>query len=340
VTGHAILLNLLGGVALLVWATRMVKTGVLRAFGERFRRLIAHATAGPVRACLTGVAVSTAVQSSSATALIVVSFVERGLVALAPALALMLGADIGSTLVVQALSLNLAALVPLLLIAGVALFMLSSSATAQQVGRIVIGLALMVVSLGMVVGASQSLRESAGLAIVLERLAEDPILAIVIGAGLTWLLHSSVAFVLLVISLAGAGVLGPASAMALVLGANIGSGLIPIGLSGKAPAPTRRVLFGNLAFRLFGAVAAFAVLDWAVEGTARFEADRARQVADFHTAFNLALALVFLPLTPVAAGLLERWVPQTQPPGSRRSSISTRRSSTVRRWRWAARRAN
>src|SRR5215207_3605243 len=107
VTGHGILLNLLGGVALLIWATRMVKTGVLRAFGERFRRAIGHATAGLLRACLAGVAVSTAVQSSSATALLVVSFVERGLLALPPALAAMLGADIGSTLVVQALSLNL-----------------------------------------------------------------------------------------------------------------------------------------------------------------------------------------------------------------------------------------
>ncbi len=311
-SGHLILVNLLGGVALLVWATRMVKTGVLRAFGERFRRLIAQATAGPIRACVTGVVVSTAVQSSSATALILVSFVERGLVALAPALAVMLGADIGSTLIVQALSFNLAALVPVLLVAGVALFMLSSSPTAQQAGRIVIGLALMILSLGMVVGASQPLRGSATLALVLERLADDPILGVVIGAGLAWLLHSSVAFVLLVISLAGAGVLGPAPAMALVLGANIGSGLIPIGLSMKAPAAARRVLLGNIAFRLVGTLAAFSLLDAAADGIARLEADPARQVADFHTAFNLALAIVFLPLTRIAAGLLERFVPEAQ----------------------------
>jgi len=310
VTGHGILLNLLGGVALLLWATRMVKTGVLRAFGERFRRAIGHATAGPLRACLAGVAVSTAVQSSSATALLVVSFVERGLLALPPALAVMLGADIGSTLVVQALSLNLSALVPVLLIAGVALFMLSSAAAVQQAGRIVIGLALMILSLGMVVGASQTLRESPALALVLERLGDDPLLAVFVGALLAWLVHSSVAFVLLVISLAGAGLLGPVLAAALVLGANIGSGLIPIGLSLRAPVPARRVLFGNLVFRLLGVLAVLPFLDAVVDGLVRLEADPGRQAADLHTAFNLALALVFLPLTSVAARWLERLVPE------------------------------
>jgi phosphate:Na+ symporter len=310
VTGHGILLNLLGGVALLLWATRMVKTGVLRAFGERFRRAIGHATAGPLRACLAGVAVSTAVQSSSATALLVVSFVERGLLALPPALAVMLGADIGSTLVVQALSFNLSALVPVLLIAGVALFMLSSAAAVQQAGRIVIGLALMILSLGMVVGASQTLREGPALALVLERLGDDPLLAVFVGALLAWLVHSSVAFVLLVISLAGAGLLGPVLAAALVLGANIGSGLIPIGLSLRAPVPARRVLFGNLAFRLLGVLAVLPFLDAVVDGLVRLEADPGRQAADLHTAFNLALALVFLPLTSVAARWLEWLVPE------------------------------
>ena len=309
-TGHGILLNLLGGVALLLWATRMVKTGVLRAFGERFRRAVGHATAGPLRACLTGIAVSTAVQSSSATALIVVSFVERGLLALGPALAVMLGADIGSTLVVQALSFNLSALVPVLLIAGVALFMLSSAATVQQAGRIVIGLALMILSLGMVVGASQTLRDSPGLALVLERLGDDPLLAVVVGALLAWLVHSSVAFVLLVISLVGAGLLGPVLAAALVLGANIGSGLIPIGLSPRAPVQARLVLFGNLSFRLLGVLAVLPFLDAVVDGLTRLEADPARQAAYLHTVFNIALVLVFLPLTSLAARWLERLVPE------------------------------
>ncbi len=312
--GHALLLNLLGGIALLVWATRMVRTGVLRAFGERFRLAVARATASPVRACLTGIAVATAVQSSAATGLIVVAFAERGLIALGAALAVMLGADIGSTLVVQALSFNLSALTPILLIAGVAVFMLSGSPFAQQIGRIVIGLALMILSLGMVVGASQTLRDSPVLALVLQRLADDPILAALIGVALTWLVHSSVAVVLLIISLAGAGVLGLPLAMALTLGANVGSGLIPLGLSVKASAPALRVLVGNLAFRLIGAVLVLPLLGLAEQFVTWIEADAARQIADFHTAFNLVLALAFLPLAGLAAKLLERFLPEPQTP--------------------------
>jgi phosphate:Na+ symporter len=315
VAGHTVLLNLLGGIALLLWATRMVRTGVLRAFGERFRRAVAQATASPLKACLTGIGVASAVQSSSATGLIVVSFAERGLITLAAALAVMLGADVGSTLVVQALSFNLSALVPVLLIGGVIAFMAFENATVQQAGRIVIGLALMILSLGMVVAASQELRGSEVLALVLQRLADDPVLAVIVGTLLTWLFHSSVAMVLLVISLAASAVLSPALGIALVLGANIGSGLIPIGLSLKAPAPAKRVLFGNFLFRLVGALIALLFLGLAARGMARLEADPARQIADFHTLFNLALALIFLPLTGFAARWLERLIPDQKAPG-------------------------
>jgi phosphate:Na+ symporter len=315
VAGHTVLLNLLGGIALLLWATRMVRTGVLRAFGERFRRAVSRATANPILACLTGVGIASAVQSSSATGLIVVSFAERGLITLAAALAVMLGADVGSTLVVQALSFNLSALVPALMIAGVIAFMAIENATVQQIGRIVIGLALMILSLGMVVAASQELRGSAVLALVLQRLADDPILAVIVGALLTWLFHSSVAMVLLVISLTSAAMLSPVLGMALVLGANVGSGIIPIGLSLKSAAPAKRVLFGNFLFRLLGALVALLGLGLFADELARLEGDAPRQIADFHTLFNLALAVVFLPLTGLAARLLERFLPEAQAPG-------------------------
>ena len=151
--GHTLLLNLLGGIALLLWATRMVKTGVMQAFGARLRQAIGQATAGRVRACGTGLAVATALQSSSATGLLVTAFAERGLIALAPALAVMLGADIGSTIVVQALSSKITALVPVLLVAGVALATLAKTQAWRETGKIVVGLGLMIVSLGMVVAA-------------------------------------------------------------------------------------------------------------------------------------------------------------------------------------------
>ncbi|MDF3063066.1 MAG: Na/Pi cotransporter family protein [Microvirga sp.] len=313
--GHTVLLNLLGGIALLLWATRMVRTGVLRALGERFRRALGQATANPISAFLTGVGIASAVQSSAATGLIVVSFAERGLITLAAALAVMLGADVGSTLVVQALSFNLSGLIPMLLIAGVAAFMAFENTTVQNAGRIVIGLALMILSLQMVVAASAELRGSAVLAMVLQRLGDDPILAVIVGAVLTWLFHSSVAMVLLVISLTSVAMIPPVLGMALVLGANVGSGLIPIGLSLKGPPAATRVLFGNFAFRLAGAIVALLLLSVFADRIAAIESDPARQIANFHTLFNLVLALVFLPLAGLAARLLERLIPEAKPAG-------------------------
>ena len=220
--GHTILLNLFGGVALLLWGTHMVRSAILRGFGAELRAAIGRAAGGPLRAATTGVAAATALQSATATAMLLTGFVGRGLIALPAALALMLGADLGTTLAVQALSLDLSAVTPLLLVAGVAVHRLAESARAGQVGRMLIGFGLILLALALIVAASAPLRASEVTALVLERLARDPILALVLGALLTWLMHSSVAFVLFVIPLAASGLIGLPLALTLVLGANVG----------------------------------------------------------------------------------------------------------------------
>src|SRR3954451_17642021 len=138
------LLDLLAGIALLLWSTRLVTTGIMRAFGERLRRVIARATANRVRAWLAGARVATALQSSTGSTLVAMSFLERGFLSLAMALALLLGTNIGKTLVVQALSFDVSALMPLLILFGVFAFMGGRSPVVQNVGRVGIGLGLMV----------------------------------------------------------------------------------------------------------------------------------------------------------------------------------------------------
>lgn len=310
--GHTILLNLLGGVALLLWGTRMVQSAILKAFGVQLRTAIAHAAASPLRAAATGAAAATALQSATATGMLVIGFVTRGLVGLPAALALMLGADLGTTLAVQALSLDLGALIPILLIAGAALARASRTST-QQVGRLLVGLGLILLALGMVVAASAPMRASETVALVLGRLAHDPLLAVVLAAALTWAMHSSVAFVLFVISLVGAGLVGVPLAIALVLGANVGGALVPLGLATGQPVAARRVVVGNLAFRLTGAAAALLALAPLTDLVAPIAGEPGRAVAHVHTAFNLALALVFLPLAGRAAVLLERALPDAEP---------------------------
>ncbi|WP_181706055.1 Na/Pi cotransporter family protein [Chthonobacter rhizosphaerae] len=314
-SGPSVLLDLLGGVALLVFATRMVKAGILGAFEPALRGLLRRAGGNRISALLGGVGAAAALQSSTAAALLTVSFAERGLLTVAAGLAVMLGADIGSTLVVQALSVDLTALVPVLLLAGV-LLLGGRAEKTRQVGRIAVGLGLLILALRLVIGASLPLRESPALDAVLAAVAGEPLVGLLLAAGLTWLVHSSVAVILLVMSLAATGVLGVEPALALVLGANVGSGFIPLMLSLKAAPQVRRILVGNLAFRALGAALALAALPLATPHLGHLGADPARVVANAHTGFNLALALLFLPFTGVAARLLALALPAPAAPPS------------------------
>lgn len=308
--GHVLLLNIAGGVALLLWATRMVRTGIMRAYGAELRRVLGRSTRNRVNACLMGVGTAGLLQSATATALLVVAFVARGLVGIAPALAVMLGADVGSTLVVQVLSFDLSGVSSALILLGVVSFLAGPSTQWRHIGRVFIGLGLMLLALGLVVGASQPLRQSETLQYVLAPLASDPILAILLGAVITWVAHSSVAIVLLIMSLTGVGVMPPELGFALVLGANVGSGIIPVALTVSGTPIARRVPLGNLLFRFAGAILCLPLIGLITPYVVMLGADPARQIANFHTVFNLALVAVFLPLTGIMARITARLLPE------------------------------
>lgn len=312
--GFELLVDICGGVALLLWATRMVRTGIERAYGPALRQLLGYAARNRVLAFASGLGTAATLQSSAATALLTIAFAASGLLRTAPALAVMLGADVGSTLVVQALSFDIVWLAPALIFVGVVLFLSTTGRKPRQLGRIIIGLGLMLLALRLIVGASAPLRDSPSLQVVLEGLRGDPLLALVLAAVLTWLAHSSVAMVLLLMSLVSVGLVPMALGFVLVLGANIGSGLISVILTlGREPV-VRRIPLGNLLFRLIGALLALTVVELAAVHFAVIGTSPARQIANFHTLFNLAVALLFLPLTGVASRLLERLLPDVPAP--------------------------
>ena len=313
--GHEILLHIAGGVALLLWSTRMVRTGLLRAFGTELRQLIGRSTRSTPSAAVVGFGVTTALQSSTATTMLAVSFAGRGMIALAPALALMLGADLGSTMVVQFLSFDLYWLSPALLLMGVLCFMTGGAPLRRQIGRVLVGLGLMVLALDLTVGATDQLRASATLEGLLSSLANEAVLAVLLGALLAWLFHSSVALVLLIVGLAAGGLLEPAVAFPLVLGANIGSGIIPMVLTLRSANEGRRIPLGNLLFRVLGVVAVLPFLGLITPLIAELGADPARQVANFHSLFCAAVLLVGLPLVHVMAKVTERLLPATEEEG-------------------------
>ncbi|MGB6132075.1 MAG: Na/Pi symporter [Acidobacteriaceae bacterium] len=303
------LADLAGFVALLLWGVRMVQTGVQRAFGAKLRSFLTGALRNRFRAFLAGISVTAVLQSSTATGLMVTGFAAGGLVDLVPALAVMLGANVGTTLIVQVLSFNVAAVAPVLILAGVLMFR-KASAGPRDFGRVLIGLGLIMIALHQFVALLAPYEEAPGLKLFLRAVATQPLLDVVLVAGLTWAAHSSVAIVLLVMSFAAEGAVPPEAAFALVLGANLGTAINPLleGTTDGDPA-SKRLPLGNLLNRVVGVGLALAALPYIGPRLIAVEPNSARAVADFHTAFNLVLAAAFFPLLKLYAGLVRRWLP-------------------------------
>lgn len=304
---YLVLLHLGGAVALLLWAVRMVRTGVERAWEPRLRRLLRESRAGRLRAAAVGAGAAVLLQSATAVALLAAGLAGSGALAPAIGLALMLGADLGSALVVQVLSLDLGWLVPVLLIAGAVLFFRGPNRNVRQGGRILLGLALILVSLQMIGAATAPLRDHPALPAVMGYLGGDLFTAFLIGAAFTWAMHSSVAAVLMVAAFAGQGLLPAEVAVALALGANLGGGLVAVGLTRAAGAEARRIVLGNLIFRGLGALLALLVLRYAAPPLDVLGAG-ARLVVNAHLGFNLALVLLCLPLAGPVGRLAARLV--------------------------------
>jgi phosphate:Na+ symporter len=304
-----ILIQLLGAVALLLWGTRMVRTGIMRVFGADLRHVLRISLRNRFAAFVAGVGVTGILQSSTATALVVAAFVGRGLVETAPALAVMLGADLGSTLVAQVLSLNLHWLAPILILAGVIVHQSAERSSYHGLGRVAIGLGLMLLALRLILIASAPMRDAVILEELFGALAHEALILILIAALLTWVAHSSLAIVLLIMSLTGVGVLPLTSACALVLGANLGAAMPALTATFADKPAARRVAVGNLIFRLTGVVVAVPFITAAVPWLQLLEADPSRVVVNFHTTFNLALALAFILLTDVVGRVCTRLLP-------------------------------
>jgi phosphate:Na+ symporter len=305
---HA-LLNLLAAIALLVWGTHIVRTGVLRVYGARLRQVLHASTGSRFSAVLAGIGVTGVLQSSTATALLVSSFVAQGLIATSAALAVMLGADIGTALMVQFFSLNLAWLAPLLIVAGVAIYLSRRNQVAGQAGKVALGLGVMILALQLIVQATAPLTQAAGFQVLFSQLTGDAMLDVLIGTVAALASYSGLAVVLLTAALAASKVITVDVALAIVLGANLGSGLLAVLTTLRADPVARRVPLGNLLFRLSGVAVALPLLAHLPAWLSWLGAEPKSMVVNFHLAFNVALAAIFLPFTAGVARLVERWLP-------------------------------
>jgi phosphate:Na+ symporter len=310
--GTAVIVNLLGGIALLLWGVRMVRTGIMRAWGLRLRNFIEHRVGNRVSA-FTGGAFATAILGSgTAMTLIVAGLASAGAIGTALGLAVLLGADVGSALVSAAFASgsNLALWAsPILLFAGYVIHSWSAELKPHNLGRILIGLGLMLLSLMLIKQASSPLSAATLFHDVLAAVGREPVLAFLIGAVMTWLFHSSLAVILLVAAFLGNGSLAVEGALAFILGLNFGGGLPAVSATLAQPPVARRLPLANLLCRGVIAILGLAFLARLVPIVQLLPLGPVEAAVTFHAGFNILVALVFLPFTGVIAKLMERLLP-------------------------------
>ncbi|MFT3673005.1 Na/Pi cotransporter family protein [Aestuariivirga sp.] len=309
-----LLIHLGAAVMLLLWAVRMVRTGVERAYGAGLRDAMRRARRGSAFMAMAGVVLAIVLQSATAVGVLAAGFAASGVISTAMGIAALLGADFGSALVVKILSFNLSELVPILILAGTTMFLKFENRMVRHYGRIVLGLGFILLSLRMIGQATEPLRESAVAPQIMAYLAGDPLTSFIAAAAIAWALHSSVATLLLLASFAGAGLLPVEAGLPMVLGANVGGAVIAAWLTRSAPLPARRIPAGNLVFRSIAAVICLGLLQVVPIPVTTLGSTPAVQFVNFHVAFNFVLMLLALPLTNVMSRLTEQLLPEPVDP--------------------------
>lgn len=315
-------INLFGAVALLLFGLRQIKDGMSRALGAKLRTGLAAGTRSGPRSFAAGFLATVALQSSTATALMVASFVEKDMIVPAMAQIVMLGANIGTATTAWIVALGLGWLSPLLILAGVVLMRMTSSAK-QGAGMALVGVGLMLLSLHLLSAATDPLRQSPVLNLFITMLGNAWPVALMFSAGLAVLASSSLAVVVLILSLAASGSIDSSLVIVLVLGANLGGAVPPVIATMRASIAARRVTLGNLIIRAIGCAVAMPLAGY---GAALLELpyfSHQQLAVDAHLLFNIAVALIAWPLSPFVLRLTAAILPEKKPADDRRSFLDS-----------------
>ena len=305
-------LNFLAGIALLLLGIRNLRHGSERLCGAQLRRLLQSATQSRARALAAGFVMAILMPSSTGVALLAVEAINAGYMTFQQVLALMLGANIGFTVTVQLLAFKFYAYYGVFLVAGTPLFVFSRRQTVRGAGQLLLGIGFLLLSIQTISLAVAPLKDNADVHQVLQVLAGHPVWLVAFATVLELILQSPTATIGIAIALCVHDVLPVRAALAVVLGANIGVGVTAL-IAGFARVDTRRMAVGNLFFKLVGVAVCVPLVPQLMRALEPLSLTGAmhdtQMIANAHTLFNVTVALVFLPLVPVAARLLQKWLP-------------------------------
>ncbi|WLS78645.1 Na/Pi cotransporter family protein [Erwinia pyri] len=302
------LLNLLSAVALLVWGTHIVRTGIMRVYGADLRRVLSKSVEKKPMAFVAGIGVTALVQSSNATTLLVTSFVAQELVGLTPALVIILGADVGTAIMARILTFDLSWLSPLFILFGVVFFLGRKQTRAGQLGRASIGLGLILLALQLIVAAATPITQASGVKVIFSSLTGDVMLDALLGAVFAIISYSSLAAVLITATLTATGVISFKVALCLVIGANLGSGLLAMLNNSASNAAGKRVALGSLLFKFIGSLMVLPLVDPLADQLQRLPVNDEELVIFFHVFYNLIRCLIMVPFADPMARLCMRLI--------------------------------
>ena len=318
-----IIMTLLGGLALFLYGMEKMSTGMKKAAGSKMRSILSALTNNRYMGLLVGAFVTMIIQSSSATTVMLVSFVQAGLMTFVQSLGVILGADIGTTITAQLVAFKLTDYALLMIAIGFSLMMFGRNENQKNIGESILGFGILFYGMKLMSDAMKPLRTFEPFIRVLSQL-ENPVMGLLVGAAFTALIQSSSAFTGIVIVLAQQGLLSLDAGIPLIMGANIGTcitaGLASIGASREA----KRVAMAHVLFKISGVILFIFWIPWFAEfiraispsstagGIEKLSAEVPRQIANAHTIFNVGLALAFIPFTGFFANLIMKFYPDVE----------------------------
>lgn len=303
-----VIVNLLGAVALLLFGLTQVKDGVTRAFGVKLRTILATSTRNSPRSFASGFIATIALQSSTATALTVASFAERDLIRPRMAQIVLLGANVGTAVTAWIFATGVAWLSPLLILSGIVLRKGNSNAR-QGGGTALVGVGLMLLSLHLLSSATEPIRASPALGAFIGLLDDAWPVALLLSAAMAFFSSSSLAMVVLILSLASAGILSTGLIIVLVLGANLGGAIPPVIATMSGPAAARRITLGNLVIRAIGCAIAMPLASYGAIALQQLPLSGSMLPVDAHLIFNILLTIVAWPLSGFVSDFMAKVVP-------------------------------
>ncbi len=306
------LLMLLGGLGLFLYGMQMMGSGLEAAAGNRMKRILERLTSNPILGVLVGAVITAVVQSSSATTVMVVGFVNSGMMTLRQAVWVIMGANIGTTITGQLIALDVGAIAPLFAFIGVVLVVFIKKQSVRYYGQIIAGLGILFIGMDMMSSSMAPLRESEAFVNLLTQFS-NPVLGILAGAIFTAIIQSSSASVGILQALASSGVIGLSNAVFVLFGQNIGTCITAVLASVGTSRNAKRTTIIHLMFNIFGTIL-FTIIcifspltDWVSSWT---PGSPSAQIANMHTLFNIVTTLLLLPFGGYLAKLATRILPE------------------------------